>query len=287
LARQGEALPRNWVELGEPAAERGDVHCLRVLRECGFELHTWAWVAAASGGHFDCLVFALSHGYVLNDSVVYDSFLSAAVKHGRLAVVDLVLQQGLPREPFFLNEFRVGPHSMKCIESLLEKGVAIDPESLIAAARNGDLDFVRMLYKHGIPLWQHAREMESFSLYQMWSLTSREVHTTLVMPWRLDNEYGAWKALRYGSLHGAPVTPRVQQFFEEKRQQTHAVLLCFRAAARLSKAPGCPERRRMWAGRAALPSALIEEILICADLEIRESVMHQLPVPGLSAPFVG
>lgn len=284
-ASQGEALSRDWQEPGRTAAKRGDVNCLRVLHECGFYLCFLVWVAAACGGHVNCMMFALSHGYAMDFESVYDSLLNILIEHGRLADVAWVLQQDLPRKPFRLGLRETCPDSVKCIEFLLAKGMAIDPYSLINAAECGDLEIVRVLHKHGIPLWQHAPEPFWFSW--SWLFCSDNFHTTLVIHRCLDGERGAWKVLRYGALYGAPITDKARQLLDEKRQQTRAVLLCFNTTARLSNGPGRPEQRRVWARMAALPSPLVEEILIGADLEIQESVMHRLPVPGPSAPSVG
>jgi hypothetical protein len=124
---------------------------------------------------------------------------------------------------------------------------------------------------------REAKALDSADKYTYYKLS------TLHMP--SDAEL-VWKALRYGSLHGAPVTPKLEGLFREKRGRLRTVLHCFKAAGRLSDAsdidtPGCHEQRRIWAGMAALPPALVEEILIFADLEIPETVMRR---PALHAP---
>ncbi len=47
---------------------------------------------------------------------------------------------------------------------------------------------------------------------------------------------------------------------------------CFKAAARVSQGPGSPEQLDAWAGMAAIPSELVQKILILADLEIWETM---------------
>ncbi len=66
--------------------------------------------------------------------------------------------------------------------------------------------------------------------------------------------------------------------YREERELSRTVLRCFSAATRLSKTAGCPDQRRTWAHMGAVPWALVEEILILADLEIPETVMRRLPL---------
>jgi hypothetical protein len=86
-----------------------------------------------------------------------------------------------------------------------------------------------------------------------------------------------WRAVRYGSCMGAPVTPFMVKLFKAERVKTRAVLLCFHVAPRLSGQEGSDKQRVAWDGMGRMPIELIEEILVHADLEIAESVRRRLP----------
>lgn len=259
----------------------GHTGCLYILQQFGFEITGSTWARAAGCGHISCLRFAIANGYWLDDHV-----LEAAVYFGRLACVEFLIQQGLPHEPYMHFIPHVYPDQQQCIQLMVDNKVQINPASLIVAAGCGDLGFVRWLHKQGVPLWHRACETNNHSIDELWHDRSRwseefydclEEPRTLPIPWQQSRMVPIWKALRYGSVYGAPVTPNVQKLFERKRLRTHAVLCCFKAAQRRS-APRDQKQMRTWAIMAALPSALVEEILILADLEIPESVMRRRPL---------
>jgi hypothetical protein len=270
------------------AATGGYTQCLHVLQDCGFQLSSSTWARAAEGGYIDCLEFAVAHGYALEDCV-----LEIAVHYGRLDCVDFLIQHGLPHAPYMHFIQRVEPAQQQCIQLMIDRKVAIHPVSLIVAAGCGDLDFVRWLHRHGVPLWQHACDTHRYRIDDLWHdrlwwsnvfCHSLAEPRTLPIPWRPKEVVPIWKALRYGAVFGAPVTPHVKELFEEKRRRSRAVLGCFKAAARLSAVPGPARQKRIWAGMAALPSSIVEEILILAGLEIPESVMRRRPAYAPSLP---
>lgn len=275
-ARQGEALPRDWETPAIEAAINGDRECLQILRARGFKLGTSTWKVAASTAHINCLAFAVTHGYSLEDNV-----LGNAVICGHLACVEFLTRHGLPHRPYWYWLKDVSPDQMRCLKLMAYRGADFDPATLIVAAVHGNLDFVRWLHERGVPLWQHAEEEASRGVLVDWKLQAYNVVVyrpqvtplTLVMPSNPLDLVPIWQALRYGSLHGAPVTPRVQAFLKEMLERSQAVLGCFKAAARKSQGPAAPEQRRAWASMAALPTVVVEEILILADLEIPEAMM--------------
>ncbi len=283
--RQASILPRT-IPGGRAAAECKDWECLRLVHTCGFEFYDEVWQWAAYRGNLDCLAFALSHGYWLGDDV-----LERAAGSGQVACVDLLIEHGLPRKrPYMYFNKHTLPHEIKCLELMFNKGVPIDPASLIAAAAYGDVDFVRWLHKRGVPLWQHI-ETCAPPLNVMLNDEDRwweEIAHALGKPRTLPAPAGLevedmWGALRYGSVYGAPVTPFAKEIFEEKRRRSRAVLLCFNAATRLSRACTSPKERHVWASMAALPKDLIKDILIFAELEIAETVMCR-PLAGALQP---
>jgi hypothetical protein len=137
-------------------AECGYTQRLHDLHEGGFELDGVTWVWAATRGHVDCLAFAVSHGYALHDGI-----LRVAVEEGQQAVVEFLVEQGLPRKPYM--QFPpwggiVPPAQLKCVQWLADKGVVFNPYMLIKAAEFGDVDFVRWLHQRVVPLWRDTRD---------------------------------------------------------------------------------------------------------------------------------
>jgi hypothetical protein len=119
-------------------------------------------------GHVDCLAFALEHGCPVTHWA-----LGCAVKNGHLACVELLVDQGLPEVPFLHSNDNcvigmdpasariqggITPQQWRCIQYILDKGRPIDTGTLITAARNGNVDFVRYLHSAGVPLWDAAWE---------------------------------------------------------------------------------------------------------------------------------
>jgi hypothetical protein len=60
----------------------------------------------------------------------------------------------------------------------------------------------------------------------------------LPLPRNPEDAAHMWKALMYGSVMGAPVTPGIEELLMAKRAATRAVLLSFHAADRLSRGRG-------------------------------------------------
>ncbi len=83
-----------------------------------------------------------------------------------------------------------------------------------------------------------------------------------------------WKALRYGSCKGAPVTPLVEEMFAAERR---ALLLSFHVAPRLSEGDGQPKgKKATWAVMGRVPPELIHRVLVHADLDIAEAFQQSL-----------
>jgi hypothetical protein len=170
---------------------------------------------------------------------------------------------------------------------MLEKGCSIHPGTLIAAARRGDVDFVRLLHSRGVPLWARASEekaldTESATTAHSWMLY--KVHSCMlrnVMPIPPDPETAKHmrSALKFGWVTGAPLTPAMEELLRADRCSTRAVLLCFHAAAQRSGGEAILEQKAAWAGMhmGRLPIELLEKIIMHAGLEIPESVRRSLP----------
>lgn len=143
-------MPRSWWhDPAATAAANGDTESLLVFHQCGLFLKHEAWAKAAEQGHVNCLLFALDQGYQLRDSV-----LEVAVCNGHLACVELLVQRGLPQNPYLHSTQPPSPAHKQCIQLMINMGVEIDRQTLVIAANRGDLNFVRWLFERGVPLWQ-------------------------------------------------------------------------------------------------------------------------------------
>jgi hypothetical protein len=222
------------------------------------------------------------HGCPVNDRV-----LDNAVKGGRLTIVELLVAHGLPSRPYLCaptgrGEVAFGPAQLRCLQHLFDKGCPIHPGTLIAATRRGNVDAVRFLHRHGVPLWTRAEEHNakedyfpepsSQALLEM-NLSAKIIAIPMLPA---DAEY-MWAALRYGAAMGAPLTPVMEQVFRAKRAATRTALLCFHVAHRLSRKGGHRKKRAAWAGMGAMPIEVIEKILVLGGFEISESLYCGLP----------
>ncbi len=207
---------------------------------------------------------------------------TAAIKSGQLACVDFLTRHGCLINPYLPSPYYpVTPPRFKCFERMLDGGVAFHPKNVMMAAENGDLDCLRLLHRHGHPLWDRIEERSQLH-DGLCNLCGR----TLEVPWDNCCNVGGrtlviktgsleivWKALRYGAVHGAPVTWELWRLVGMKRLRTRAVLCCFKAAVRLCEGPGSPQQLGDWAVMAALPPELVRKILIAADLEIWDTML--------------
>jgi hypothetical protein len=246
-------------------------------------------------GYVDCLAFTLEHGCTVDNYM-----LSGAIDGGHLPCVELLVSQGSLPTPFFhvsIDYYApenpasarvqgpVGPEQIRCLQYIIDKGCPIHPGTLILAARNGDLNYVRFLYGHGVSLWDHARSeearQESTAVQSCSCILCCPVQCalrkTITIPCKPEDTSHMWTALLYGGLMGAPVSPAMEELFEAKRRSTCAVLLCFHVATGLSQGEGSLEQRAAWSAMGGVPMELIEMILIFASLEIPESLHRGLP----------
>ncbi len=236
-------------------------------------------------GQSDCLAFAIKHGCRAADNA-----LDGAIRRGHLQCVELLVAHGLPREPY-LQSFceygakPVGPGQLHCLGHLLDKGCAIHPGTLIVAVTRGDLDAVQLLHRGGVPLWEGAweekREVGITDDMARWfgQLTPHDFvrHNIITLPRSPAAAERMADALHYGWAMGAPVPAATEDAFRAKRAATRATLLCFHAAARLSRERGSRKQRAALAGMGRVPIELIEKIILLAKLEIPDLMYRSLP----------
>ncbi len=169
--------------------------------------------AAAGNGHIDVLEFALRRGYTLGDPV-----FATAVINEQFATVEFLIKHGLPRKPFIHLKNPLTPGILHCYQLMFDKKISFNPGSLTYAAHRGQLDFVRCLHKHGLPLWQSAFDFPACLCFgpngveRLFSINP-EVPRDLYIPSDRKQVERMWKALRYGSVYGAPVLPEVEELF--------------------------------------------------------------------------
>jgi hypothetical protein len=250
-----------------------------------------------TAGHIDCIAFALEHPHGRG---VAGFELAAAVTGGHLACIKLMVAHANPERPLILAETKcarnedparprirgpAGPAQLRCVQHILDAGLSIHTGTLILAARNGDLDYVRFLHSRGVRLWDHAQEEEPedfgtscFSCKCLAHQAERcAERNAIALPCKPEDASHMLSALRYGWAMGAPLTPVMEEVLAAQRMSTHAVLLCFHVATGLSQGEGSVEQRAAWSAMGRVPMELIEEILILAELEIPELLHRGLP----------
>jgi hypothetical protein len=244
-------------------------------------------------GHLDCLNYLLERGCELDDDTVKTTVMS-----GQLESLKVMVARGYPLKPFDM-ELVVGeggrftPDQLRCIEHLLDNGRPVKTNTLIMAARSGDLDTVRLFHTRGVPLWDGAcveepeaegeaedggrRDPMAWMVKLVRKQDLREKKIIAVRQPPEDPEV-MWQALRYGWAMGAPVPPALEAAFTAKRAATRATLLCFRVAAKLSDAEEtASEQGATWAAMGRVPPELIEKIVVHADFEIPDTLRRSLP----------
>jgi hypothetical protein len=90
-----------------------------------------------------------------------------------------------------------------------------------------------------------------------------------IPPWD-DALAGCWATLRFGALHGAPLTPHAEAFLERRRACAQEVVRCFHAA-RWRAAAGRRSSVK-WRAMSAVPDEVLMIILELAEVEIREAL---------------
>jgi hypothetical protein len=86
-----------------------------------------------------------------------------------------------------------------------------------------------------------------------------------------------YRAMRYVSCMGAPVTPSMEKIFRDERAATRALLLSFHVATRMGQGKGICKQGAALDGMARMPPELIEKVLVHADVEIPELLGRSLP----------
>jgi hypothetical protein len=173
---------------------------------------------------------------------------------------------------------------LQCIKRILGTGCPIHPGTLIWGARGGDLPAVRYLHGLDVKLWEYACKEEDIddinfssnadvaASWKRYMLKEK----ILVVPQAPEER--VLKAMQYGWMKGAPLTPAMEALFRAKRAATRATLLCFHVATALSsKAETPPELRTSFAAMGRFPMDLIDILLKEADLETEDTLCRSLP----------
>jgi hypothetical protein len=169
-------------------------------------------------------------------------------------------------------------------------GVRVSPGQLVFAASFGDVGLVQYFHSAGFPLWHAAIDEFSNGLPQdsrSWEdwcnfLKGKAIHSrgganspsvwdgVLHLPPWDEHLPGYWATLRYGHLHGAPLTARAEALVQERRACAQEVVRCFHAARWLA-AGGGPSSAK-WKAMAAVPTEVLMTIMEWAEVEIQEAL---------------
>jgi hypothetical protein len=268
------------------AAGGGHLDCLRYLQAQGCEWDVETTENAARGGHLDCLVFAAEKGCSVGDRTFV-----AAIESGKLACLEYLLEScSRPDQPLQVLGLE-NESQLRCIEHAASYGVHVSPGQLVLAASLANLHLVRYFYAAGFPLWHIAREKFAHGMLthdRAWATWVAFVRVTgmharlrggwppgtlngvlYITPW--DEHLPAfWATLRFGALHGAPLTPRAEALVRQRRACAQEVVRCFHAAGRL--AAGGRRDSAKWAAMSQVPNEVLMTIMELAEVKIREAL---------------
>jgi hypothetical protein len=267
------------------AAENGHIDCLQYLHAQGCPWDAGITRKAAAGGHLECLMFAVKKGCPVDDET-----LAAAVECGEEECLEYLLDCGFrPEQP--LRILRLDNESLwDCFEVLERHGVDVSPGQIVYAASHGDLEVVRHFHATGFPLWhaavdefddEYLAESESWFSWA-WFVRMNSLIVT-AQPQTLSIWDGVlhippfdhllpacWATLRFGAVHGAPLTPRAQALVQERQGCAQEVVRCFHAARWL--AAGGRRDSAKWAAMSRVPNEVLMTIMELAEVEIREAL---------------
>ncbi len=258
------------------AALNGHVECLRYLRSrgCPWDINT-TWDAALNG-HLWCLSFAVEEGCPINDYVFADTIEGCHVD-----CVEYLLWAGhRPKHPLKLRHLE-SDAQMRCLaRAALYGRIAVDAGQLVLLACLGNLKLVRAFHRSRYPLWGTAldvtvsRRLPPDASWDQWAESVREPLSSvwrgvLHVPPSDEHLRACWGTLRFGSVHGAPLTPRAEALVRERRACAQEVVRCLHAA-RWRVAAGGPHAGN-WAAMSRVPLDVLMTILELAEVEIYEA----------------
>jgi hypothetical protein len=257
------------------AAEGGQYECLRYLHSqgCAWDFTT-TW-GAVWRGHFRCLEFAADRGY----EVPHVAF-SSAIEECRSDCLEYLLR-GRHRPIFPLKLRLENDQQLPHLLGAASCGVRISAGQIVHAASLGNLKHVRFFHSFRHPLWHSARDefnqtqRYAHGTWKDWVRFVGDQHSgvwdsVLQVPPSDEHLRACWGTLRYGSLHGAPLTARAEALVRERRACAQEVLRCFHAARWRARARG--PRAGKWAAMSQVPQDVLITIMELAEVEIYEAV---------------
>ncbi len=152
-------------------------------------------------------------------------------------------------------------------------------------AASGDLDLVRLLHSRGVGLWAGAYKKKplcasappwlSLGIHDSVKKEKEALREQdfIAIPQIPKDVVTMSRVLQYGWAMGAPLTPAIEEVFRAKRAATRSTILCFKAAARLSREVGIsPRQRAALAVMGRMPIEMVETILMHADFETEHTL---------------
>ncbi len=255
------------------AAENGHYECLRYLhsRGCPWDYCT-TWKAAA-GGHFLCLDFAAEEGCPVDDLAS-----EYAIEGCHVDCVKYLMWAGhRPKSPLQLSNLETDDQVYCLGRATLYGPIGLHAGQLVLFACLGNLKLLRFFHRPCYPLWTTALDVgviPADASWAQWAMYVRELCSSL---WRgvlhvppSDEHLRACRGtLRYGALHGAPLTPRAEALVRGRRACAQEVVRCVHAA-RWRAAGGGPHAGK-WEAMSRVPRDVLMTILELAEVEIFEA----------------
>jgi hypothetical protein len=141
-----DGCPRTSSLVALKATEGGHLHCLQYAHEQGYPWDERVTNESAQRGFLDCLQYAHENGCPWEGEVT-----SIAAQHGQLACLHYAHEHGCPwGDRTIDNAIRSG--HVACLEYALSKGCEVDAGVVQYVAKNGKLEYLRILVAATIPL---------------------------------------------------------------------------------------------------------------------------------------
>ncbi len=217
-----------------------------------------------------CFLYANANRVPPHDSKLQPPPMTLAAKYGAVSI----LQHGARHADEFhwdATTLCYAAHfgDVRALDPILRAGCEPCNAALSIAASRGHLACVRYLHGRGFPLWDRIVFAEDSGLVAGLDCSFSLSETCLVVPAVWEDADLLWGVMRYGQIHGLPLSGLAACVVAERREKARTVLLCFHSAARRSAGAG--EHAHVWGAMADVPLDVLYIILEHAQLELVEA----------------
>lgn len=131
-------------DVAHAAAEGGNFECLQYAVQQGAVCDMCTAQTAAIGGHLDCLQYICTDGGV----ECYFGVILAAARGGNLGCLQYAVQKGAKCDEWVTDSAACGGH-LDCLQFAVQQGAVCDGSSAYSAAQGGYLDCLQLVVQQG------------------------------------------------------------------------------------------------------------------------------------------